>query len=249
MLIMRRFYMFQEIIEKTEKIIKKNWIKSLYHGTGGIGITFEKLLNIETNTLEIPDYNQIEIKTKLNNNKGYITLFSATPDSYLFEIKRIQQLYGYPDSKQPKYKVFNLSFYYNKKTYISKSLYGKLNIDEKNKNISLLIFNKLDNLIDSDCSWSFDLIKEKIERKIKFLFLVYAEQQIIKNEVYYKYINYHCYTFKSFEHFIENFKNGFLRITFKIGVVREGEKAGCIKDHGTSFDIDYSKIEKIFNKA
>lgn len=241
--------MFDDLISKTEKIIKRGWVKSLYNGTGGIGITLEKLLNITTNTFEIPDYEQIEIKTKLNNNKGYISLFNATPDSYLFEIKRILKTYGYPDSKNQQYKVFNLSFYSNKKIYIGNNLYGTLKIDRKEKKIILLIIDSSYQLVDSDCSWSFELLKEKINRKLQYLFLVYADKTVINNEIYYKYLKYSCYLFKSFEKFLENFENGNLRITFKIGVIKNGPKKGQIKNHGTSFDINQSKLEGVFKQT
>lgn len=239
---------FAKIINETEKIISRGWIKSECKGTGGMGITFEKLLNIETNQFEIPDYGSIEIKTKTNNKKGYICLFSATPDSYLFEIKRIHETYGYPDSKNKNFKVFNISFYANKKTYIGKNLYGLIKIDKDKRKIILLIIDIYGNLIDSDCSWTFDLIEEKINRKLKNLFLVYGQKKHIKDNIYYKYLTYHCYQFVDFDSFIKGIDQGKIRITFKIGVFRNGKRTGQRCDHGTSFDIDISCLDSIYNK-
>lgn len=248
LLIGRNNMLFKNIVFETDKIIKKGWTKSLYNGTGGLGITFEKLLNIETNKFEIPDYGEIEIKTKLYNRPGYISLFNATPDSYLFEIKRIQETYGYPDSRNKKYKVFNISFYANKKIYIGKNLYAMLKIDREKQKIFLLIMDRQYNIIDSDSSWSFELLEEKINRKLKNLFLVFGEKRNVDNVTYYKYLKYECYAFKDFKAFLNSLENGEIRISFKIGVIRTGPKQGKICDHGTSFDIDISKIEKIYNK-
>lgn len=239
---------FKNIIIEANKIIEKEWIKGLYNGTGGLGVTFEKMLNIETNTFEIPDYEGVEIKTKLINKGGYVSLFNATPDSYLFEIKRIQQTYGYPDSKNKEFKVFNMSFYANEKTYIGNNLYATIKVDNKNKKIFLLIFDRYNNLIDSDCSWSFELLEEKINRKLQKLFLIYGEKKVINDNVYYRYLKYNCYELKAFDNFISCLESGEIRISFKIGVVRSGKRIGKICDHGTSFDIDLSKIEKIYNK-
>ena len=240
--------MFKNIVDQTNRIIDIGWIQSLYNGTGGMGVTFEKLLNIETNDFEIPDYDGVEIKTKKNNHKGYIKLFNATPDSYLFEIKRIQQTYGYPDYKNKDYKVFNMSIYCKQKVYIGNGLFAKISIDRNKRQIFLLILNKNNQLIDSDCSWSFDLLEEKINRKLNFLFLVYGEQTTIQNKIYYKYLEYKCYKFKTFNDFLNCLENDEMRISFKIGVVRTGDKKGNIKDHGTSFDIKESKIENIYKE-
>lgn len=240
--------MFKNIISKTEKIINQQWVPSMYKGTGGMGITFEKLLNIETNTFEIPDYDNIEIKTKLYDRGGYISLFNATPDSYLFEIRRIRDTYGYPYSKDKELKVFNISVYSNKKVYIGNNLWVKLKIDKIKKRIFLLIINKYNNILDSDCSWSFELLKEKIYRKLKYLLLVYGTKKERNNITFYKYLKYHCYKLKNFENFLSCLETGDIRISFKIGVIRFGDKRGNIKDHGTSFDIEKSKLYKIYDE-
>lgn len=239
---------FKKIIHETNEIIKKGWIPALSNGTGGMGITFEKMLNIKTNTLELPDYDGIEIKTKSINKNGYISLFNATPDSNLFEIKRIQEKYGYPDSKNKKYKVFNMSFYSNQKIYIGKNLLATINVDRKKQKIFLAIIDRNLNLVDSKCSWTFELLKGKVHRKLQKLFLVYGQKKIINNSTYYKYLKYYCYKFHNFNSFLQCIEDGDIRITFKISVIRSGERKGEIKDHGTSFDIKESKIENIYDR-
>lgn len=239
---------FKQLMIETETIIEKGWIQSLFNGTEGLGITFEKMLNIPTNQFEIPDYNNIEIKTKLNNKQGYISLFNATPDSFLFEIKRIQQTYGYPDAQYPQYKVFNMSFYANQRIYIGKNLYATIKVDNKAKKVYLLILDSNDNIIDRNTSWSFNLLFEKINRKIKNLFLVFGEKKIINKATYYKYLKYNCYQFKSFNNFLHSLENGEIRISFKIGVIKSGEKKGKICDHGTSFDINVRSLSSIYHE-
>ena len=63
-----------------ENIKKKGWIKSKRQNISGIGYTFEKLLNIDENSISFADYNGIEIKNKRYNTRGMITLFSSVPD-------------------------------------------------------------------------------------------------------------------------------------------------------------------------
>ena len=42
-------------------------------------------------------------------------------------------------------------------------------------------------------------------------------------------------------------EQGIIRITFKIGVYREGEKKGEIHDRGTSFEIQEKDLQKLFH--
>ena len=49
---------FFELNKKFNKIKNNGWILSQGNGAGGI--TFEKLLNIQTNNFEIPDFKDIE---------------------------------------------------------------------------------------------------------------------------------------------------------------------------------------------
>ena len=84
---------------KFEKIKSERWCEALSGGNGNVGMTFEKKIGIEPNQFSIPDFEGIEIKTKLDGTKPAITLFSATFDgTYLFEMKRIAETYGIFDN-------------------------------------------------------------------------------------------------------------------------------------------------------
>ena len=77
---------------KIEEIKKLGWIKCEQKNYGSVGLKIEELLNINSRNFEIPDYDEIEIKTKKSVSTKNITLFSASPDSFLFETKRLHQL-------------------------------------------------------------------------------------------------------------------------------------------------------------
>jgi len=154
-----------ELKEKFYQIKEKGWIQSATKGNSGVGTTFEKQLGKDLENFEIPDYNGIEIKTKYSNKENYITLFSAAPDSYLFEIKRIHHLYGYPDKEFPQYNIFNLAVYSNKKVTINQNNYFELIIDYKQERIYFNVYNQSLKLIDNLSSWSFNMLKEKLYKK------------------------------------------------------------------------------------
>ena len=69
-----------QLSKEFDKISKKGYIRGIYNNLASIGRTFEHELNLPSNTMEIPDYNGIEIKTKRTYSKSYITLFTAVPD-------------------------------------------------------------------------------------------------------------------------------------------------------------------------
>lgn len=239
-----------ELFEKMQKIIKKGWVEAVNNSNSGVGLTLEHELDIHSEDFEIPDFGEIEIKAKKSQSEPYITLFGATPDSYLYEIKRIHKYYGYPHSKYPEHKVFNISVYGNRLVQTARKYQYKLYINWEKQKIFLHVFDKTSGmLIDNQCSWSFDIIKEKLYRKLKFLLLVNANRKYEFGKVYYKYTNYSLYKLKNFETFIKAIEKGIVRVTFKINVFHSGKKKGQIHDHGTSFDIMEKDLEKIYYKV
>ncbi len=239
----------KNLIVKTEEIKTKGWIKSKAKGSAAGGKTFEQELNVENNTFEIPDYGEIEIKTKTDSPfYTYITLFSATPDSYLYEIKRIHALYSYPYCKDKDLTVFNKSIYINKSYSKDGQHEFKISVDYKSEQIILQVFNRQGKIIDDKCRWSFSMIKEKVNRKLKYLMIVRTERKIEHNETFFRYTGYQLYLLKDFKYFIKAIEEGYIRITFKISVFKDDYRYGQIHDHGTSFDIEEKNLDKIYYK-
>ena len=239
---------FNELIKNANSIIKRGWIKGLHSGTGNAGLTFETLLGIPNHNFEISDYNGIEIKTKIYGKQKYLALFNATPDSYLFEIKRIHKLYGYPDKSHPQFNVFNVSLYANRRKFINKHTFAWLDVDREKRQIILNVYNRQLNSLDNKTAWSFDMLEEKLLRKLQYLFFIRADHKIFHGETYYKYRNYKCFKLKSFDHFLTALENGHIRIDFSIGVFKSGKRLGQIHDHGTSFSIEVQNLEEVFTK-
>ena len=89
---------FENLKKKFAEIKNMNWVESVRKDSTGSGRTFEKLLGIGENNLEIPDYNGIEIKVKRSYSNSFTTLFNCTPEGpHYCEIERIKEKYGYPD--------------------------------------------------------------------------------------------------------------------------------------------------------
>ena len=225
------------------------WIESTAKGYSGAGITFENLLGKTKDREGLPDYKGIEIKTKYAKRNEYISLFHATPNNRPLEIKRIQSIYGYPDQDFPEFNVFNISLYGTKFIILSNKYKFKIKIDRVFKKVHLIIWDISNNKIDDSIYWTFDLLREKLEKKFKYLFFIRAERKWDWEtyKVYFKYTNFVFYMLKSFSSFIDLIESGDIKITFRIGVVKSGYKFGQIHDHGTAFEIHQHSLDKLFN--
>ena len=237
-----------ELFREFCKIRNKGWIKSLRNGPTGIGYTFETLLNKKEDNLPIPDYKGIEIKTMRYLSKKKIHLFNCTPNkSEENLIEKIKNKYGYPDKEYPKYKVFNVSLNAKEPVNIGyKKLFLKVN--RKKRIIEMICLTAFGFRINLDVNWSFDILKEIIETKIKKMAIVKACYKKINNENYYLYSRIDFFQIKSFDTFIELVENGTISITFKIGIWKDKNKFGQTHDRGTDFSILEENIGRLYRK-
>ena len=241
----------KKLNEEFVKIKKMGWVKSVNRGSNGVGFTFESLLGIQKNELEIPDYNGIELKARRYNSTSYIILFSCKPEGrYYHEVERIKEKYGYPHSIFKEYKVLNNSVYANKKNKIGQKYYFKLEVSRKNERIYLLIYDINKKLIEREVYWEFDALKEKLYRKLKWLAVVkaYSKRCCLEQTEYFKYDEIKIYYLKNFETFIRLLESGTIRVNFKLNIETSAEKLGRIHDHGTSFDILEKDLVLLYNK-
>ena len=217
--------------------------------SSGIGYTFENLIGKQEENFPIPDYNGIEIKTSRRTSWGKIHLFHATPDGdYLFPIKNILEVLGYPDRNYPKYKVFNISL--NSKNYAKIGSNKKIKIcvnREKNK-VYLIAKNKKDEDYKLHVSWSFELLQQRINLKLKYLAIVKAESKKIEGIEYFKYDEIKFYKLKSFTTFIDLLEAGIIDISFTIGIYKKGKKFGQTHDRGTIFSINRNHIKLLYDE-
>ena len=232
--------------EKLDKIKNLGWIECKNKNKSVTGKTLENLLEINPDNFEIPDYNTIEIKSKVSKRENYIDLFCATPDSYVLETKRLYDKYGYLDSNN--YKILNFVLYWEFLKSINNEYSAKLRIDYKNKKVIMEIYNKDNELIDNLSSWSFELLEEKLCRKLNYVCLVEGNKKFSHNVLYVRYDKYKFYKLKKFSNFIRLLKRGQIRISFTLGVYKSGSKSGKMHDHGTQFSIRKENVKLLFDE-
>jgi len=236
------------LIDKFEKISKMGWILKETTNDGEAGNNMEKLLGLNTNDFQIPDYEGIEIKTKKHNGyNNFITLFNCIPQgNNFFEIQRIKETYGYPDKDLKEFKVFNGDVYCNKKNKVGALYSFCLDVSKENGKINLLVYSDKNKLIDSSSYWNIENLKEIFSRKNKYMAIITVESKTIKRQKYYKYTQIKILKAKDFECFIKSLVKGFIKIQFKIGVYKKGKALGRTHDRGTGFLINLNHINELY---
>ncbi len=235
--------------QEFERIRKMGYVESTRTGFTGIGKTFEDLIGKSEDTLKTPDYHGIEIKTKKGYSKSYTTFFNVTPKGNSeFEIKRLCNAYGYPDKVLKNKKVLAVSIMANYPTLVANRFLFKLDIDYDNEKMFLSIRDKNMKFLEKNTYWEFEDIKERLENKLSFLAYIKAWPNNIGGKEYYKYYDIQFYQLRDFQEFLKLMEEGKIRITFKIGIFREGNRKGEIHDRGTGFEIKEENLEKLFRK-
>ena len=232
--------------EKLDKIKNLGWIECENKNKSVTGKTLENLLEINPDNFEIPDYNTVEIKSKVSKRENYNNLFCATPDSYVLETKRLYDKYGYLDSNN--YKILNFVLYGEFLKPINNEYSARLRIDYKNKKVIMEVYNKDNELIDNLSSWSFELLEEKLSRKLNYVCFVEGDKKFSHNTLYVRYDKYKFYKLKKFSDFIQLLKRGQIRISFTLGVYKSGIKSGKMHDHGTQFSIRKENLKLLFDE-
>ena len=245
--------MIEDIISlkaKFNKIKNMGWIESKRKGTTGICYTFETLLGKEEESFPIPDYGSIEIKTRYRNAKFPITLFNATPDGeYLFPMKRLYDRFSFPQSRNRNFRVFYASMVATNYTRAGRNYQFKLIVDRKKEIIKVIAYSKSTGIIDPNVSWSFKFLKEKLERKLKYLAFVKADAQNSFDLQYYKYYDISFFMLKNFDTFLSLIEDGVINITFVLDCYKTGPKIGQMNNHGANFEINERDLEKLFIKV
>ena len=245
--------MYEETIKQLQKeferISKKGYIKGIYNNSASIGRTFENELNLPRNTMEIPDYNGIEIKTRRTYSKSYITLFSAVPDGERpLEIERLKNAYGYPYKRDKRYKALYADVYGNEKTFGGVKYQYKLDVDRREQKVYLCVYDRYDNLIEREVYWSFMYLESKIMLKLQTLAIVNAWPKKVDGWNYFRYHKIDFYLLKDFETFLKLIESGIIKITLKVDIHLDENHYGQTYDHGCGFAIKEENITKLYSK-
>lgn len=237
-----------EFIEIFKKVKNQGFIETHRKGNTGIGKTFEDCCDIAENNLDIADYKDIEIKSQRNYTGSYITLFTKAPTFPPKANTLLRENFGSSDKKIPEMKVLHTSVFANKFNTHKSGNGFKVFVDYPNKQIKLLIKDlSSDKIVYDDVYWSFEVIKEIIETKLKYIAFIQAKTEKKDNKEFFHFTKMTLLSEFSFENFIQLLEDGSIMFDIRIGIYRNGKSIGKTHDHGSGFRISKRNLKKAFN--
>ena len=238
---------YDELVKQFNIISNLRWIRGINNFTNSAGLTFEKLLDKKADSLFLPDFQGIEIKCTQRYSRFPITLFSCSFDGpFLYEMNRLLITYGKNDIIYRDKKILYGILSSNYKTLINK-YYFKLDISNKNEQITIEVYDLNNNLIEKQSYISFDTLKAKLETKLSTLAIVYASKKEINRNLYFRYYKMIIYKLKSFEKFIELLKKDIITVEISGRVSRSGTEAGRQRNKNLVFKINKDKINELYD--
>lgn len=240
---------YEDLISEFKSITKQRWLKSVNNSTNGVGLTFEKLISKEPDSMFFPDYYGTEIKCTTRFSGYPITLFTIAFDGETFyEMNRLLEKYGKQDTiyKDKKILISNLAV--NKKILVNNKYYFEIKLDYCNKKLFLAIYDINKNLIEKSSYIDFSSLKTHLELKLSRLTLVYASKKRIENDNYYRYYKMIIYELKSFETFLELLNNNIIKVEIVGRVSRSGSEKGRQRNKNLVFKLPKENITYLFNE-
>lgn len=237
-----------KLTREFEKISRKGWVKSFYAGSGGGGLTFEKLLGKPIDKLDLPDYYGIEIKTHYYLGKYPITLFHASPNGpESQEIFRLAERYGYPNAIYRTCKNLFGSLTTLQRRFMGKFYQYQIVVDYIEKRIYLCVYLR-NKLIEKRSYWTFEWLKTRLYRKLKYLAFIEVDYRRVNGEAYYRYNRIKFYELRGFNEFLSLIEKGDIELKINIDTFRSGSRVGQMHDHGTEFSLASRNLSKLFRE-
>lgn len=238
--------MFHNIIKEFRIINKLRWIPAVSLATGAVGLTFEKQLGKQVDTLFFPDFNGIEIKCTTRYSRFPMTLFSVTFDgTFLFQMNRIVEEYGEEVETFADRKKLSCCLYINKYVLVNNKYYFCLKIIEDK--MILFIYDLNYNLLNKESYVCLKTLNDRLVIKLSNLAIVKASKKKYNNWVYFRYYELFCYQLKSFDVFIKLLKRGVISVHLESYVAKVGYKKGKSSHKGLVFRIKKEDIPFLFD--
>ncbi|MDY6025127.1 MvaI/BcnI family restriction endonuclease [Bergeyella zoohelcum] len=218
---------------------------------GGIGNTFEDLLGVVENNKSEADFYDFEIKSQRAFNTSVISLFTKAPEFPKGANSFLRETYGeVRDENHSNKKILYASVYGNRDAEIYSKYKMRLNVNRQEEKLELVIKDLEDKILTS-VYWSFSLL-EKSSKKLKNLFLVFAETKKEGEKSFCFFKSGNIYYNFDFQKFLTEIENGNIQFDIRIGVYNSGRNYGKTHDHGSGFRVKrenfqnlYSSFEKI----
>jgi len=224
------------------KIKEIGWIKSvsgMYNAPKDVGETLENFIGIPINNLKTPDFlGKIELKSKREEAGTMDSLFSKVPDWDISKYKSVYDIvdkFGYINDGDVKKRLYNDI----KSSPNAQGLY--LSPDDE-KAILFQKYSKDENE-DDVCAWKYETVKNNLETKHPTTLWVGAQEKIIENEYYFKYVSFELSSRPLFTQFITLIRRDKIIYDWKSKIKPMGK---AVRNHGPGFRIKPNDKKLLF---
>lgn len=216
---------------KLQEIKNKGYVVSLRKGNTGIGYTLETLLGITENNIKLPDLGSIELKSKRKSASTPVTMFTFNKAVWKVKPKEVISTYGYQD------------------TTGRKALYCFVSSKPNPQGLYLATTNTSLQMRHADgtllAEWQADDLAETFKRKMPALVLVQAESRVNsaeKEEFFYN--EAYLLSVPSGKKLLEMIAQDEILVDVRMHI----NWRGSVRNHGTAFRTDESKLINCFSK-
>jgi hypothetical protein len=216
-----------EFIEKFKQLKNGDYVRSVRKGPTGIGKTFESLLGIKENNIDLPDLDGIELKAHRDNSSNLITLFTFNKGAWVTNPLEAVRKYGTFDRNMRKGLYFTMNFTPN-----SAGLF--LYADNDSVSVRHIDGSTL-------VEWKFIDLQHQFERKIPALIIVYANSEYRGDDEYFHFYKAVLLKNTSTDILRESIRNNIILIDLRLH-----DKGTMARNHGTGFRIYEKNLSLIF---
>lgn len=214
---------------KLQEINNDGYVVSKRKGNTGIGYTLESLLGIDENNIQVPDLGSIELKSKRITAHTPVTMFTFNKGVWQIKQKEVIETYGYTD------------------TTGRKALYCTVDTKPNQQGLYSTITNTSLTMRHTNgthiAEWQADHIGETLRRKMPALVLVQAETRVNSEE-------------KEEFHFNKAYLLSKPDVVQLLAMIKTNDviidvrmhinKRGSVRNHGTAFRMNESKLHHCF---
>ncbi|KKN07057.1 hypothetical protein LCGC14_1071040 [marine sediment metagenome] len=238
----------ESFVRDFQYIISLGYVESHRSHNTGIGKTFEDLMEVEENNLSTADYKGcIELKSQRSKTSSMLSLFTKSPSSPPKANSILRQKYGYPDTESG-FNILHSTIKYSSFNQFKNKWGFKLEIDEKNKRLVLLVKNlRTNELEEFKPFWDFKDLNTKISTKCSLIAYITAESKELNQKEYFHFTKAILLSGLTLEKFIMLIRGDIILFDIRIGAYRSGKNKGKIHDHGSGFRVHRRDIPKVFN--
>ena len=235
------------IIDRFKEVEKLGFVPSNRKNNTGIGKTFEDYVGVVENNLDEPDLYGFEIKSHREMASSYVTLFTKAPSFPKRANAYLKDKYGTEYEDNPDLKKLHASMFANKKSLVYDKYNFKLINDRENEVVLVGVYDPHTNeLIDSSVGYTYKCLNDILQKKLKNLFYVSADSQIVDNKEHFHFNRAEIFTQPSLEKLLQLIDDGVIMYDIRIGSYHSGSKYGKPHDHGSGIRILEKNIHLLY---